>query len=213
MSEDNLQKLAENFIESKKDKDFLKLYDRIIPGLKKYIRNFLKNYEEISVDEILSITFYKVITNLNKYNSAWNFSTWVYKIAKNEILMEINNQKRKISLSKTINIFNLNNESIHNFVYDEKYNYEYDKLIDISDNLEEKYILEEKLMDIIREKINCLSDKYRDILIDREFNNLSYEDLAKKYCLPMSTIKSRIFWGRKKLKQMMNKYNIIYQKI
>ena len=44
--------------------------------------------------------------------------------------------------------------------------------------------------------IETLKPMYKGILEDRLLNNMKYEDIAKKYNLPLQTIKNRIRRGK-----------------
>jgi RNA polymerase sigma-70 factor (ECF subfamily) len=41
----------------------------------------------------------------------------------------------------------------------------------------------------------------------RELNNFDYEKISKLLSLPIGTVKSRIYYARKKVKQMIEKDN------
>jgi len=91
-----LQQIALDFVDSRSASSFTKLYNRLKPGL----RNFIMKYHKDSdvIDEILAITLSKAYVYVDKYDSQWNFSTWIYKICQNECLMEIRRQNTQISL-------------------------------------------------------------------------------------------------------------------
>jgi RNA polymerase sigma-70 factor (ECF subfamily) len=55
--------------------------------------------------------------------------------------------------------------------------------------------------------IDKLSPKDRIILKLRELNNFDYEKISKLLSLPIGTVKSRIYYARKKVKQMIEKDN------
>lgn len=198
----NLQILALNYIENKDDKSFEKLYKRITPGLRKYISKFFIDKYENCVDDVLSKTFYKAIKNINQYNSDYNFSTWIYKIAKNESLQELNKNKKFIYFSQ----FKNNDDT----VFDPTTISEIINKTDYIDYINyERYENELKINQLYLkaiEEINNLDDLYKSILIDREINKLKYKDLAIKYNLNESTLKSRIRLGRLKLRKVLQKY-------
>lgn len=55
----------------------------------------------------------------------------------------------------------------------------------------------------LREALNQLREEDRNVLILREFLKLSYEDVAYATRLPVGTVRSRLHYGRKKLKELM----------
>jgi len=47
--------------------------------------------------------------------------------------------------------------------------------------------------------LNALSDNHREILVMREVQDLSYEEIAEALGVPKGTVMSRLFHARKKL--------------
>jgi DNA-directed RNA polymerase specialized sigma24 family protein len=52
-------------------------------------------------------------------------------------------------------------------------------------------------------EIRELPDLYRDIMIDREINNMKYKDIAEKYGIKKRSIATRIRRARNKIKKIM----------
>lgn len=203
--ENEIQTYAESFLASKNSEDFTKLYDRLVPGVKNYIRPFIKDFNDKYCDienEILANTFVKVYTKIDQYNSEYKFSTWVYSIAKYTAWAETNRIKRLVYLS------NYQNESgeemdivaLENLVNKD----EFTSIVDIE--MREETEMQHMIYDKAIEAINELGIKHKEILIDRELHGMKYEDLAEKYRLPLNTLKSRIRCGRLKVKEKINKF-------
>lgn len=202
--ENSIQTLAENYISSKSDKDFKVLYNRLMPGIKKYVWNFLKDYDNSNdlSNEVISSAFTKIITKISQYNPAWNFSTWVYRIVRNECLGEINRLNKLVFLS---HYKNDDGEDSDIFSIDSVLNKdEYVSYLGIEER--EEYEAHLNLYEKAVESINNLNKTHKEILIDRELNNMKYEDIALKYSLPLGTVKSRIHSGRKKVKNEISKF-------
>ena len=49
--------------------------------------------------------------------------------------------------------------------------------------------------------LHSIAKSHRDLLVDRYVNELTYAELSEKYCLPEGTVKTRLHYGRKKLKE------------
>lgn len=198
----SIQNLAENYINTKSDRDFKKLYDRLLPGIKKYAWSFLKDKYNANdmIDEVISISFSKVFVKIHQYNSNWNFSTWVYRIVRNECLTELNRQKKIRYLSQYVNEDNtaIDPATITGILNKEDFIYK-DNFEDIENYLEQMELYSKTI-----ETMNNLKDIHKNILIDRELNHMKYKDIAEKYDLPINTVKSRIRSARLKIKNKLS---------
>jgi len=204
----SIQDLAIEYLETRSEKSFINLYKRIYPNLKNFARTFLKQYNisdlEDRVEDILSKVFQKIIENINQYNRLWNFSTWVYAICKNELIMEKRQIFKYISLDE---ISSLTDNKIDRDTFLSKYALNKEDITEAFDIIEynenKEYI--KNLYNLALKEILMLPDIYKEILIDREIYGMKYEDLANKYNLPINTIKSRIRVGRSKIKTNIKK--------
>ena len=57
----------------------------------------------------------------------------------------------------------------------------------------------------MRKALEALGKSHRDVLILREYIGLSYEEIAEATNLPEGTVRSRLFYGRKKLEELLGK--------
>ena len=90
------RQLSENFINSKSEKDYNVLYQRVKPGLRNYIANVVKDNE--ATDDILTNTLTKMWTKIDQYDPKYQITTWLYRIAFNECLGWIRQRNTKYSL-------------------------------------------------------------------------------------------------------------------
>ena len=191
MSNNSLQGIALNFIETRTDKSFSKLYDRLKPGLKKFIYYYHQDTEII--DEILAITLSKAFQYADKYDPQWHFSTWIYKICQNECLMEIRRKNALISLD---NIFDskmcLN--AVRDIDWKEEFTYELYK--------DETLLEVDEIYDEVLDEIKNLPDYYRDIISDKVIDNMKYQDIAIKRNLNINTVRTRIHNAKRGIKKL-----------
>ena len=54
---------------------------------------------------------------------------------------------------------------------------------------------------VVRDTINALGDKEKQILFLYYFKNLSQDDIAKQLCIPIGTVKSRLHYAKEKFKE------------
>ena len=196
LKEKNIQRLAEDFITQKNDKSFKNLFDRLRPGVLNHCYLILKE-QELAEDAFLN-TMAKIWTKIEQYNDdRGNFSTWCYNIARNESLLLLKSRKKynnrtdleieflseKNTIGDILGVYNMEDDFNYAFMNEEK-------------NMDSIY---ESVLNEIRE----LPDLYRDIMIDREINNMKYKDIAEKYGIKKRSIATRIRRARNKIKKIM----------
>ena len=191
MSKTSYRELAENFTKSRSEKDYKILYDRIKPGLENYVFNVVKDNE--AKDDIVTNTLTKMWTKIDQYDPQYQITTWLYRIAFNECLGWIRQRNRKRSIDALqdsgIEVSRYYaRTSAKDLLVEMEYKSEQD-WIDEDDDLMNRY-------EMALKGINDLKPMYRGILEDRLLNNMKYEDIAKKYDLPLQTIKNRIRRGK-----------------
>ena len=161
-------------------------YNQLVFRYKDKILNFLYRFmHDIDLAEDLAQeTFLKVYIKKDSYKQIAKFSTWLYTIASNLAKTEL----RKIKRRKTFSISEISlSEKEHNYF--------------IQDNSDEK--LDDNESKILHESIFELEQDFRTIIILREIQELSYENISKILKLPLGTVKSRINRGKLKLREIL----------
>jgi RNA polymerase sigma factor (sigma-70 family) len=179
------RQLALHFKETKDEKTYNKLYERIKPGLTNYIYNIVRDRE--AANDIVSDTLTKLYTLIDTYNPQYEVTTWLYRIAKNDAIHFIYYRNSFTSL----NTFTekgyeaVENDDLKKFGgkslgIDESYQ--------LSDTEKDHFEKEENLQkkySLCVEAINALKPKYRQIMIDRFFNKMAYQDIEAKINEPI----------------------------
>ena len=187
----SLQQLALDFVDSRNERSFTLLHNRLKPGLKKFVQKYHQDGE--TIDEILAITLSKAYVYVDKYNSQWNFSTWIYKICQNECLMEIRRKNAMYSLDNMLDS-KVPIKAINNDDWKVESDYEF-----FSD---EETVQPDSLYSEILEEIKNLPEHYRDIIEDRIVEKMKYKDIAIKRGLLINTVRSRIHSAKKVIKNL-----------
>lgn len=151
--------------------------------------------------DVLQETAIKAFTNLNKFKGKSSFSTWLYKIALNIILMRKRKQK---SLAKKMPIVEVEDETtvanIAKISSDSP-----QEIIDWSDNpvvdLER-----EELNKVLIDSVNKLPEKYRNVVILKDLEQRSIEEIAKILGLSIPAVRTRLHRGRLYLRWLLDKY-------
>lgn len=160
-----------------KNKD-MKAFDQIFSKYHKSIYYYIYKmaFNAEVAEDITQDTFVKVYKHLNKVDDHVKLSTWIYKIAYNTFIDFT--RKNKVTF-----------ELIDNVEYDNK------AFESNQDNPEESYMNKE-LKNKINRTMQKLNNRYKSVLILREYNNLSYKEVASILELSETAVKSLIHRAR-----------------
>ena len=163
-------------------------YTQLVNRYKDRLFNFIYRfvYDIDKAEDILQDTFLKLYTHKNSYREIAKFSTWLYTIAGNLAKTEL----RKLKRRKTYSVSDLSRND-QEFVI---------KSPDGSTELEAEAINIEKN---IQKALNQLPKDFKTIIILRDIQELSYEDISRIVNVPIGTVKSRINRGRLKLQKLL----------
>ena len=162
----------------------LQYQDRLVFSVYK----FLKDYE--LAQDIAQEAFVKAFKNIEKFRGDSSYYTWIYRIA-------INTAKNLLS-SKA------RNSEVYDDEITELKLSESAVTTENPENILEAEELRSKMMDAIQ----SLPDDIRTTLSLREFDGLSYEEIAKVQNCPIGTVRSRIHKGREILDKTFSNYNM-----
>lgn len=129
-------------------------------------------------------TFIKAYNSLSSFRGDSKFSVWLYRIANNVCLdfLRSKNMRPTVSLSTEDD----DGEETQ---------------LDIADESQSPELLLESSLtrDAVRRGLDSLPPDYKQILLLREIQGLSYEEIAAALDIESGTVKSRIFRARKRL--------------
>ena len=170
---------------TKKTKDmstleFQNKFDQMSQVLQSFAYNLTKNGEEAK--DLFQETAYRALTNRDKFRPGTNFKAWLFTIMKN---IFINNYRKKV---KANTIFD---STDNNFYINSGKN--------VVRNGSESNIMMKELWRMI----NDLDESIR-IPFVMHYEGYKYQEIADDLDLPLGTVKSRIFFARKALKEKIN---------
>lgn len=159
-------------------------YIELVNRYKDKLINFIFNYlgDQESSEDVVQETMIKLYQKKHYYKEIAKFSTWLYTIAKNLANTELRKRKqRKITL-------------LSQFTDD-------DKTYDLPSNDPElgQAIQTDIVNKIIRTAVDKLSEKFKVVIVLRDIQGLSYEDISEIINVPIGTVKSRINRARLQL--------------
>ena len=159
---------------------YIELVNRYKDKLINFIFNYLGDLE--SSEDVVQETMIKLYQKKHYYKEIAKFSTWLYTIAKNLANTELRKRKqRKTTL-------------LSQFSKD-------DKTYELPSNDPEpgQEIQTDIVTKIIRDAVDQLSEKFKIVIVLRNIQGLSYEDISEIINVPIGTVKSRINRARLQL--------------
>jgi RNA polymerase sigma-70 factor (ECF subfamily) len=140
--------------------------------------------------DVAQEVFLKVYLSLDKYNPEFKFSTWLYAIAKNAAIdflrrsnscwmVELDAQTEDESRGESI------------------------QLADSKTISAEEVLFQKEMGKKVEAALNGLPLQYREVLVLRHLEDLSYEEISELLKLPLGTVKNRLFRAREFLKERL----------
>ena len=128
--------------------------------------------------------FIKAYNSLQSFRGDSKFSVWLYRIATNVCLDFLRSRSRKPTVS--LSVEDNEGEEVQ---------------LNVADESQSPELLLDRQMtrESVRRGLETLSPEYRQILLLREIQGLSYDEISQALGLEVGTVKSRIFRARKKL--------------
>lgn len=127
--------------------------------------------------------FGRAFKRLHQYTPNFAFSTWLFKIASNNAIDFLRNKKKNYVLSLDTKIEN--NEG-HDFSKGIK-----------SETLDpEEHIIKKQKIQHLKVVIDKLKPHYKELILLRYYEELSYEEISIKLELPIGSVKAQLFRAR-----------------
>ncbi|MFB0524625.1 MAG: RNA polymerase sigma factor [Phycisphaerae bacterium] len=132
--------------------------------------------------ELSQEAFCRAYRNIKKLSSEGKFFPWFFQILRNLCFSHL----RKMKVRQTSSL-------------------EDDRIqIDVCDSFDPEVIAERNESKIrLWKAIGQLDDKHREVIILRHFQNLSYEEMSKILFCNQGTVTSRLYYARKRLKEIL----------
>jgi len=170
-------------------------YNQLVHRYKDKLTNFIYRftYDIDSAQDLAQDTLLKVYINKDSYKNIAKFSTWIYTIASNLAKTEL----RKLKRRQTYSISDLSTDD-REFVIHQPDETSFE---DIEDTNVSGKILQDSLIE--------LDSEFRNIIILRDIQELSYDEISRILKIPLGTVKSRINRGRFKLKDILKEKGVV----
>jgi len=162
-------------------------YELLVKRYKDPLMNFVYRFtgdKDVSSD-IVQDTMIRFYLNKDSYKSFAKFSTWIYTIASNLAKNELKRRKRR-------KIYSIDHDADEPEIV-----------------IKDKLPLPDKLADsdiknkIIEDALTKVKPVYREVVVLRDVQDLSYDEIAEITGLSIGTVKSRINRGRNHLQKLL----------
>lgn len=171
----------------------MKAFESLVVKYERFVStcvfSVLGNYEDAL--DVSQEVFLKVYKNISKFKGDSEFSTWLYRIAKNCAYDFV--RKKKVA---QISLDTAGDEGDGFDVPD----------VDVSSNPEKKILQNEKSL-VLRSCIEKLSKEHREVIVLRDINNYTYDQISEMLGIEQGTVKSRISRAREALRKILEKEN------
>lgn len=151
-----------------------------------YVYRITHRYEE--AHDLAQEIFVKVYLALDRYDSKYQFSTWLFRIAQNSAIDAL----RKKSIAE-VPLMRTTEEEPGG------------KEREFADDGISPYraLKNKQLSAAIDKAVASLPSDYRELIQLRHFAELSYEEIASMKKLPLGTVKNKLFRARNLLKETL----------
>lgn len=165
---------------------FAQLVQRYQRRIFNLIFRILQQYDEAT--EITQETFLAAWQGLPSFRGDARFPTWLYRIAYNCSLKQLEHRKRDRALQAAMQA-----EQV---------------LQHVDDSVRADFELEaHDRQTMIQEQISNLPAKYRIVLVLRHLQEMTYEEMAEALTMPIGTIKTHLFRARNLLKERLEAFD------
>jgi RNA polymerase sigma-70 factor (ECF subfamily) len=181
-----LTREEESRIVQKVIKGDVNAFEKLVIEYEKSVYNIALRMTGNSEDasDMTQEAFIKAYNSLQSFRGDSKFSVWLYRIATNVCLDFLRSKSRKPTVS--LSVEDNEGEEVQ---------------LDVADESQSPELLLDRQMtrESVRRGLDTLSPEYRQILLLREIQGLSYDEISQALGLEVGTVKSRIFRARKKL--------------
>lgn len=168
-------------------------FEELVRRYQRQVANiiYLTLGDRSEIKDLTQEAFIRVYRSLDRFAFDSSFYSWLYRIVVNLCIDELRRRKIKRTLSL-------------DFLSESRFERERSSFSQRT-SADDELLAQEK-QSIIREALNALPTDYKTVLILREYNDLSYADIAKILKISQQAVKSRIFRARSELRKLLKDY-------
>jgi len=172
-----------------KNQDFFScIVERYEAKLTRYIRRISAATQE-DAEDLLQEIFVKVYRNLYGFDPSLKFSSWIYRIAYNQVISQWRKTKSRPQVLK----FEADEDFLKFIAADE----------DLAGNIERKFTGEE-----VQDVISRLDGKYKEVLVLKFLEEKDYKEISDILRKPLGTVATLINRAKKQFAKVVKEKEI-----
>lgn len=140
-------------------------------------------------EELTQTAFLNAWRGLARFQEDASFFTWLYRLATNACIDFLRHEKRRYLVLQTVSLDDEERQAA--------------ALLPDYRNAPEERALQHDLHEALTTAMQSLSHEHREILLQREIDGLSYQEIAELLNLELGTVKSRIARARLALRRIL----------
>ncbi|MEN3184902.1 MAG: RNA polymerase sigma factor [Atribacterota bacterium] len=152
-----------------------------------YVYGMVRHRQD--AEDLTQEAFVKAFFALKTYKESFEFSTWMYRIARNVCLDYFRRQKIRSFFSLNTPVGEEEEDEVGDFLPAGKD--------------PEEGVLEGELLEKVSEAVGKLPWKFREVIVLRYVEELPYEDIAQILGVPIGTVKTYLHRAKLRLKEML----------
>jgi len=160
---------------------FDELFRRYAPRVRHFVA-WQTGGGEDAVEELTQEVFFQVYRSLPRFAGRSTFRTWLYALAGNVCRHHVRRRKRRL----------------HWFASPEEDGPAIDEMPDLAPTVVER-LARRELHGEVRKQVARLPTPYRSVLLLRDWEDLSYAEIAEVLAIPVGTVRSRLHQARSRL--------------
>jgi RNA polymerase sigma-70 factor (ECF subfamily) len=181
-------KLVRKAVDERDQKAYAELMERYRESIYYMLLKMVNNPND--AEDLTIEAFGKAFSRLKQYKPNYAFSTWMFKIASNNCIDFIRKERKKRTMSLDTGMQNKDGEDVT-----------FDVESDVRDPEEE--LVRDQRMKVMREVVEELKPRYKQLVILRYFKEYSYDEISQELDLPLGTVKAQLFRARDFLNTLM----------
>jgi RNA polymerase sigma-70 factor (ECF subfamily) len=132
--------------------------------------------------DVMQTTFLKAFENLDRFNPKFKFFSWIYRIAINESINQLNRRGRQEPLAES--------------------------LVSATSGPDENLDVGRKSRQV-QAVLMTLQEDHRSVIVLRHYSECSYRQIGEILQIPEKTVKSRLFTARQVMKQKLQENGVL----